>query len=167
MRTVGFFDPVDLRDVGMIQRCEHLRLPPEAGEAIGVGRERVGKDLQRDIAIQLRVVRQITWPIPPAPSTARKSYAPTVRPTSTRKRSGGRLNEAVATPVVRKQGIKLVAQFRIVAAHLVEERRTLAGVASGDGVIDARELPPAVSLHGVPSAEARAAARRARASSRA
>ena len=43
----------------MIQRRQDLRLPPESDEAIGVRRERVGKDLERDVAIQFRVMRQV------------------------------------------------------------------------------------------------------------
>ena len=52
-------EPVDRPDVRMIQRREHLRFALEAGEAIGIARERVRQDLQRDLAIQLRVARAI------------------------------------------------------------------------------------------------------------
>ena len=48
-----------MRDVRVIQRGEHLRLALEAREAIGVGGERVGEDLQRDVATELRVARAI------------------------------------------------------------------------------------------------------------
>ena len=46
-------------DVRMIQRRERLRFALEAGQAIGISRERVGQDLDRDVAIQLRVARAI------------------------------------------------------------------------------------------------------------
>ena len=48
-------DAVDLRDVGVIQRGERLRLAREAGDAIGVVRDGVGQDLDGDVAVQLRV----------------------------------------------------------------------------------------------------------------
>ena len=44
---------------GMIQRRERLRFALEAGEPLGVAGERVGQDLDRDVAIQLRVARAI------------------------------------------------------------------------------------------------------------
>ena len=54
-----FFEAVDARDVRMIQRREDLRFALEAREAIGIVRERVRQDLDRDVAIQLRVARAI------------------------------------------------------------------------------------------------------------
>ena len=44
---------------GMVQRREHLRFALKPGEAIGIAGERVGQDLQRDVAIQLRIARAI------------------------------------------------------------------------------------------------------------
>jgi len=41
----------------MIQRREDLRLALEAGDAIDVLRDGVGKNLQRDVAPELRVTR--------------------------------------------------------------------------------------------------------------
>ena len=52
-----FFESVDRCDVRMIQRGEGLRFALEAGAAISVVRERLGQDLDRDVAIQLRVAR--------------------------------------------------------------------------------------------------------------
>jgi hypothetical protein len=46
---------VNLRDVRMIERGERLGLALESGEPIGIGGERVGQDLDRHVAIQLRV----------------------------------------------------------------------------------------------------------------
>ena len=43
----------------MIERREDLRFALEAREPIRIGRERVRQDLQRDVAIQLRVARAI------------------------------------------------------------------------------------------------------------
>src|SRR5262245_39363297 len=48
--------PIDLRDVRMIQRGENLRFL-EAREAIGIERQIVGQDLERDITTKRRVAR--------------------------------------------------------------------------------------------------------------
>jgi hypothetical protein len=50
-----FFDPVDGCDVRMIQRGQHLRFALEAGEAVGIGSESVGKDFDGDFASELGV----------------------------------------------------------------------------------------------------------------
>ncbi len=52
-------EAVNRRDVRMIQRGQHLCLALEPREPIGIERERFGQDLQRDVAIQLRVARAI------------------------------------------------------------------------------------------------------------
>ena len=46
-------------DVGMIQRREGLRFAREPREPFGVAREELGQDLDRDVAIQLRVAGAI------------------------------------------------------------------------------------------------------------
>ena len=43
----------------MVQRGEDLRFALEAGEPIGIGREHVRQDLDRDIAPELRIARAI------------------------------------------------------------------------------------------------------------
>ena len=53
------FESVDLRDAGMVERRERLRLSREAGEVVGVRREQRRQDLDRDAAIELRVTRAI------------------------------------------------------------------------------------------------------------
>src|SRR5436190_13605783 len=45
-----------MRNVRMIERRERLRFAREASQAIGIAGEGVRKDLQGDVAIQLRVV---------------------------------------------------------------------------------------------------------------
>ncbi len=55
----GFLEAVDRADVRMIQRGEHPRLPLEAREPLGVARERVRQELDRDIALELRVARAV------------------------------------------------------------------------------------------------------------
>ena len=54
-RPLGFLDAVYLGDVRVVQAGEDLRLPREPGEPIRVIREGVGQDLQRDLAVELRV----------------------------------------------------------------------------------------------------------------
>ena len=48
----GFFEPVNRRDVRMVQSGQDVRFTPEAGHAIGIEREGVRQDLERDVAIQ-------------------------------------------------------------------------------------------------------------------
>ena len=55
--TVGFFETVDVRDVGMIQRRESLRFAREPREPFRVAGEQVGQYLHRDLAIELRIAR--------------------------------------------------------------------------------------------------------------
>ena len=53
--ALGLFQPVDAPDVRVVQRGQDLGFPLEAGQPVGVGRERLGQYLQCDIAIELRV----------------------------------------------------------------------------------------------------------------
>ena len=56
LRALGVFQPVDGADVGVVQRGEDLGFPLEAGQAVGVGREGVRQDFERDtIPVELRV----------------------------------------------------------------------------------------------------------------
>ena len=55
----GIFQAVYGRYFWMVERREELRFTLEACQAIGIGRECVRKNLQRDITIELRVVRPI------------------------------------------------------------------------------------------------------------
>ena len=56
-----------MRDVGMIQRGEDLRFAMKPREPIGVAGERVGKHLDRDIAIQTRVAGAVDLTHPARP----------------------------------------------------------------------------------------------------
>ena len=53
--AVSFFEAVDGGDVRMIQRGEDFRFALEPGEPLGIGRDRVGQDLDRDVPLQPRV----------------------------------------------------------------------------------------------------------------
>jgi hypothetical protein len=43
----------------MVQRGQRLRLSLEAHQAIGIGREQLGQDLDGDIAVEVRIARAI------------------------------------------------------------------------------------------------------------
>ena len=59
MHAARIFKPVDLRDVGMIQRREHLGLALEPREPFRILGERAGQNLQRDVAVELRIARAV------------------------------------------------------------------------------------------------------------
>ena len=54
-----FLEAVDVRDVRMVQRREHLRFAREPREPFGIVGEGVRQDLERDIAIELGVASAI------------------------------------------------------------------------------------------------------------
>src|SRR5262249_56794518 len=54
-----FFDAIDVSDIGMVERSQHLRLTLKTNHAAGIASERFGKHLQRHIALQLHVTRTI------------------------------------------------------------------------------------------------------------
>jgi hypothetical protein len=51
----AFFEAVDRGDVRMVQRREGLGFTLEASQAIRIVRERLGQNLDRDIAVQLGI----------------------------------------------------------------------------------------------------------------
>ena len=55
----GFLEPVDRGDVRMIQGRERLGLALEPRQALEVSRERIGKDLDGDLATERRVRRSV------------------------------------------------------------------------------------------------------------
>lgn len=59
-----FVEPVNLRDVRMIQRREHLRLAPKSREPICIVHDRIGQHFDGDIAIQPRIARPIHFAHP-------------------------------------------------------------------------------------------------------
>jgi hypothetical protein len=59
VRLTAVLEPINRTNVRMIERGQHLRLALETCEAVGVERERVGDDLQRDVAIQLGIAGAI------------------------------------------------------------------------------------------------------------
>jgi len=64
-----FLEPVDGRNVGMIQRGEHFRFALKACQPLGVRRQRRRQDFDGNLTLQLRVGR----PIHLVPSPLRRS----------------------------------------------------------------------------------------------
>ena len=54
--ALALLEAVDRRDVRMVERGEDLRLAREARHVVGVVGERRGQHLERDVAMELRVV---------------------------------------------------------------------------------------------------------------
>jgi len=57
LHTVRVLETVDMCDVRMIEGRKDLGFAPESGESIGVGRKRVGKNLQGIVPPERGVVR--------------------------------------------------------------------------------------------------------------
>ena len=57
--AAGFLDAVDGGDVRVVQRGQRLRFAREAREAIGIGGQGCGQDLDGDVAIELGIARAI------------------------------------------------------------------------------------------------------------
>jgi hypothetical protein len=57
--AVGLFEAVDLRDVGMIQYSERLRLALEARQPLGIAREGVRQNLDGNLAPKVGVERAV------------------------------------------------------------------------------------------------------------
>jgi hypothetical protein len=57
--TARFLEAVNVSDVWMVERREHLRFTLETGEAIVIVGKRLRQDLDRHVAIQLGIVRAI------------------------------------------------------------------------------------------------------------
>ena len=57
--AIGVFDPVNVCDVRMVQRREHLRFSAEPREAVGIVGDSWQQHLDCDVSIQLGVARAI------------------------------------------------------------------------------------------------------------
>ena len=53
--VVGFFEAVDRRDVGMVQRSQNLCFTLKPCQPLRVGRERFGENLERHLALELGI----------------------------------------------------------------------------------------------------------------
>ena len=65
MPAAGLFHPVERRDVGMIERREHLCLALEARDALRVRGHGVRQDFDGDAAPELRIARAVDFAHPP------------------------------------------------------------------------------------------------------
>ena len=54
-----FFQPIDRRDVRMIERSDDLCFAPKSSESIRIRRHRCGEHLDRHLALQVRVGRTV------------------------------------------------------------------------------------------------------------
>ena len=59
LRAGCLLEAVQCGDMGVVERREQLGLALEAREPLGIGRERLRQDLQRDLTTELRVARAI------------------------------------------------------------------------------------------------------------
>ena len=59
MDAARVLEPVNVRDVGVVERREHLRFAMEARQSLGIVGEEIGQDLDRDVAVQLGVMGTI------------------------------------------------------------------------------------------------------------
>ena len=71
--SVGFLHRMDRDDVGVLQGGQDLSFSQEPSQQIPVARERIGQQLEGDVALELRVPARYTSPMPPAPTLARIS----------------------------------------------------------------------------------------------
>ncbi len=65
-RALGFLDPVDARDVGVVERGQEPGLALEAGQAVGIARDLLGQDLDGHVPVQRGVAGQVHHPHPAA-----------------------------------------------------------------------------------------------------
>jgi hypothetical protein len=66
----------------MVQRGEHLGFAGESRESIGVAGKGRWQDLDRDLAIELRIAGPVDSPIPPTPGSDSIRKTPSCDPTA-------------------------------------------------------------------------------------
>lgn len=120
--AVGVFEPVDLRDVLMIERRKHPRLSPEAGEALGIAGNGGQQDLDRDLAIERRVAGPVDLAHPARADTRRELIRADALPLEAPYHAGvvtphhrWRLEKALLDALVRRQGRLHFQTQRLVA----------------------------------------------------
>ena len=105
-------EPVNLRDVRMVQCGEHFGFALKSRQALGIRRHRLRQHLDGHRALQVRVGGAYTSPMPPTPIRAAISYGP--RRAARRQRH--RTNGANTTTA----GFIRYVRRRLVAAGTVE-----------------------------------------------
>ena len=66
MNAVRLFKAVNRADIRMVERCQHPRFTPEARNSVRIACETRRKDLDGNLAIQLRVAPEIDLAHPAA-----------------------------------------------------------------------------------------------------
>ena len=156
MDLATVLEPVDAADIRMIQRGQHVRLAREARPPIGIVHERVGQNLQRDIALQLRVVRAIHLAhaaFADQPRDAiRTDRRARLEPRRVAQCGGGRdverLIDQDGRVLARDQRLDFAAQCGIITARLRQPRSTRLRRLLERRLIDVRDLLPAFRGHG-------------------
>jgi len=69
--AVGLFQPIDLRNVGMVQRSERFRFVFEPREPLGIMGKRVRESLDGHLAPKVRIERAKPSPLAPISVSAR------------------------------------------------------------------------------------------------
>jgi hypothetical protein len=59
VRRARVFKAIDGRDVGVVERCEHLRFTPKSRQPVRIGHKSRRQNLERDVAVELHVAGAI------------------------------------------------------------------------------------------------------------
>ena len=128
--AAGVFEAMDLRDMRMIERGEHLRFTTEAGEAIGIVGDAWQQNLDRDLAIQLRVAGSVDFAHPARADPRVDLVRADALALETLRGDGvfdlnrsGRLEEALGALVRRQERFHLLAQGLVAFAGFGQVRR--------------------------------------------
>ncbi len=141
----------------MVERGEHPRFALEAGEAVGIRGEDARQNLERDVAPELRVARAIhlahaagaeqRLDLVDADASTGQQGSAGVGDDAGRRRERWLGQEAGGVALVRQQRCHFLVQRVIAGARLAQESGAIARVTRQRGVIDLRDLPPAVRMH--------------------
>ena len=157
MDAVALFDPVDRADVRMVERREHPRFALEAGQPVGIRGEGTRQNLERDVAPELRVARAIhlahaarpeqCLDLIDADASPGQHGSAGVGDDPGRRRERRLRQEAGGLALVRQQRCHFLLERVIAGARLAQESGAIARVTRQRGVIDLRDLLPAVGIH--------------------
>ena len=150
-RPACAFQAVNLSDTRMVKRGEHFRLALEPGQALGVGGEHAGKQLQCNVPMKLCVAGAVHFS---HPAFSKQGYtlirtkpAPDQGLACVFARDGRHevqrrcFQKALHTGVFRQQRVHFVAKGLIAGTGLVQKDGTLSRVALPCGVIELLNLP--------------------------
>ena len=150
-RAVHVLEAIDGTDVRMIQRRQQARLAVEAGAPLGIGREEARKDLDRDIAPELRVARAVHLAhaahAEPREHFVVREAVPDQQRGRGRLGQRGRRDETSREPVGSQQRLHLTQEFAVASGRLLEERGALLGCHRKCRVIDFTDLAIPLRRH--------------------